>query len=478
MSGELDSVSRELFDRLSEREDAEIGALNDLYRAALEQTIERVTGDLPRDEEGRLVPDPGALARLRRSFERFGDSEGASLLLEQHVERVASALSRQVEVIGQGWARLGEDPLTDDELALSQLVRASWLDQMGELSRYHHAQLRDAVMRQALARSTPHLLRSEMRRLSRTSAAQADRMHHDALIGYSRSVIDESSKARGFEYFEYRGPDDSANRPFCDKHVGRIYTREEIEKLDNGQTSNVMLGGGGYRCRHHWRPVKREWLDDDVWEEKRPESDEPAFLAVDERAFDEARANELSEWDQDFIDRGIEPTTADVVSMLRSVSVGEQDIFAAMADELEDGAISFAIVPSSEFRRIIQARGIESDPDGLTHHSVSYIPRSKVSAALIVHELTHALLYEERRTGFRPKLKSYVRAGDWDGLYYALLDEEIMAHVTESDVRVGLGLTPLFDDDVSDEDIDAFITKHYGEQFRDYVTDKRARHGP
>ena len=274
MGTDLDSVSRELFDRLSEREDAEIGALNDLYRAALEQTIERVTGDLPRDEEGRLVPDPGALARLRRSFERFGDSEGASLLLEQHVERVASALSRQVEVIGQGWARLGEDPLTDDELALSQLVRASWLDQMGELSRYHHAQLRDAVMRQALARSTPHLLRSEMRRLSRTSAAQADRMHHDALIGYSRSVIDESSKARGFEYFEYRGPDDSANRPFCDKHVGRIYTREEIEKLDNGQTSNVMLTGGGYRCRHHWRPVRREWLDDEVWEEKRPDTPE------------------------------------------------------------------------------------------------------------------------------------------------------------------------------------------------------------
>ena len=93
MPSRLDQVSRALFARLSEREDSEIEGLNDAYRGALEQTIERVVGDLPRDADGRLEPDPAALARLRREFDRFGDAQGASLLLEQHVERVSMALT-------------------------------------------------------------------------------------------------------------------------------------------------------------------------------------------------------------------------------------------------------------------------------------------------------------------------------------------------------------------------------------------------
>lgn len=443
MSGELDSVSRELFDRLSEREDAEIGALNDLYRAALEQTIERVTGDLPRDEEGRLVPDPGALARLRRSFERFGDSEGASLLLEQHVERVSSALSRQVEVIGQGWARLGEDPLTDDELALSQLVRASWLDQMGELSRYHHAQLRDAVMRQALARSTPHLLRSEMWRLSRTSAAQADRMHHDALIGYSRSVIDESSTRRGFEYFEYRGPDDSANRPFCDKHVGKIYTREEIEKLDNGQTSNVMLTGGGYRCRHHWRPVKREWLDDELWKEKRARV--RASVSVTGMDIE-------TQWDRDHpldYDALVEMSPEEADDYIREWFVEVLEVWTGpfgtpetrrMANEWLAGEISIVpLLTRDEFEDIVIQKGWkEADLDdlsGIAYRDEVYFPieGSVGLLSILTHETTHVLDFLDN---LDDPYDAYDDQLEW---HEVLWEEERRAWLAEEEFRVNLG---------------------------------------
>lgn len=263
MPSRLDQVSRALFARLSEREDSEIEGLNDAYRGALEQTIERVVGDLPRDADGRLEPDPVALARLRREFDRFGDAQGASLLLEQHVERVSAALTRQVDVLSDGWQRLGEDPLESDQLALSTLVKANYLDGFTELGRYHHNALRDAVMRQALGRATERDLRAELQRITGKAASEVDRQHHDAVIGYSRAVISESAEQRGYEHFQYIGPDDSANRPFCDRHVDKIYTREEIDALDNGQIANVFLTGGGYRCRHHWRPVRPEWFSEE-----------------------------------------------------------------------------------------------------------------------------------------------------------------------------------------------------------------------
>jgi hypothetical protein len=55
--------------------------------------------------------------------------------------------------------------------------------------------------------------------------------------------------------FAYVGPVDDQTREFCMNHVGRVYTRSEIDDLDNGQIDNVFLTGGGYNCRHVWQEV-------------------------------------------------------------------------------------------------------------------------------------------------------------------------------------------------------------------------------
>ena len=52
--------------------------------------------------------------------------------------------------------------------------------------------------------------------------------------------------------FLYSGPVDKKTRDFCMDHVGKVYTRAEIDALDNGQLDNVFLTGGGYNCRHVW----------------------------------------------------------------------------------------------------------------------------------------------------------------------------------------------------------------------------------
>lgn len=57
--------------------------------------------------------------------------------------------------------------------------------------------------------------------------------------------------------FAFMGPADAKNRPFCREHVGRVYTRKDIDALDNGQIPNVFLTGGGYNCRHTWMEVSK-----------------------------------------------------------------------------------------------------------------------------------------------------------------------------------------------------------------------------
>lgn len=269
MPDRLDAVSRELVSRLDERQDEEVVRLTQAYRGALEQMFERAAADLPRDDSGRFVDDSRAVARLNGLFRRFGDGEGASLLIEQHVDAVQRSLGRVIDQIDLGFARLGSKPLEDDRLVLSALVRSSYLERLSDLGRYHHNLTRDAILRSVLGRRSPTELRNEFRRLSDKSTNEADRIHHDALIGFSRSVNAERAAQHGFEWFQYMGPNDGATRPFCRKYVDRVLTREEIDALDNGQIGPVIHTGGGYRCRHHWRPVRREWFDDEEWQEMR-----------------------------------------------------------------------------------------------------------------------------------------------------------------------------------------------------------------
>jgi hypothetical protein len=73
---------------------------------------------------------------------------------------------------------------------------------------------------------------------------------------FARTVEDKIQQEAGIEKFEYFGPLDSNTRPFCADLLtkGGTHTREEIAKMDNGQTppGTVKIAGGGWNCRHRW----------------------------------------------------------------------------------------------------------------------------------------------------------------------------------------------------------------------------------
>ena len=57
--------------------------------------------------------------------------------------------------------------------------------------------------------------------------------------------------------FAFVGPVDDLTRPWCLQHVGKVYTRAEIDALDNGQIGPVFLTGGGYNCRHVFAEISK-----------------------------------------------------------------------------------------------------------------------------------------------------------------------------------------------------------------------------
>jgi hypothetical protein len=59
------------------------------------------------------------------------------------------------------------------------------------------------------------------------------------------------------QLYGYVGPVDGVVRPFCLEHLGKVYTKAEIDALDNGQLPNAFLTAGGYNCRHLWAPISQ-----------------------------------------------------------------------------------------------------------------------------------------------------------------------------------------------------------------------------
>lgn len=89
-------------------------------------------------------------------------------------------------------------------------------------------------------------------------ASQLETELRTNLSGFNQAVVHRKAERVGFDTFEYLGPEDQITRPFCQQLIdaGRIFTKEEIATMDNGQGLDPYIYGGGYNCRHQWRPVR------------------------------------------------------------------------------------------------------------------------------------------------------------------------------------------------------------------------------
>ncbi len=78
---------------------------------------------------------------------------------------------------------------------------------------------------------------------------------------FGRSTQAINAEAAGLDLFLYVGPKDGITRPFCRKLVGKVLSKSQINRLNNGQGAGpVLTTGGGYNCRHSWTPISKGFV--------------------------------------------------------------------------------------------------------------------------------------------------------------------------------------------------------------------------
>jgi len=99
----------------------------------------------------------------------------------------------------------------------------------------------------------------------RPLSSYAELYAHDLLMDTYASLHKRKAEETGLDHFLYAGNTIRDSRPFCVQRAGKVFSREEIEgwnKLDwEGKApGDVFIRRGGYNCRHHFLPVKKEWI--------------------------------------------------------------------------------------------------------------------------------------------------------------------------------------------------------------------------
>jgi len=109
----------------------------------------------------------------------------------------------------------------------------------------------------------------------KSMSVYADLYANDAIMDFHNAVHLKKSEDLGFKYYLYYGNVMANTRDFCSSRVMKVYSREQIEEWNDlnwtGKSGPPFTNRGGYNCRHHWRPVRKNWIDEDKLSELREE---------------------------------------------------------------------------------------------------------------------------------------------------------------------------------------------------------------
>lgn len=246
----------------------------------------RLPGLLASAREGRVgaATTAARLAILRRQLRQVLTEAGYDDLIDvalssgldaslRAIAATSPAYQRAVAFTSAGRAGAFQATLR----ALVDVGRQDLLQQGALLSQ----QLWRASARGYLAAQPPHVILDELARILQRSQAQAATLYDTAISTIQRVTVQTIVPIRvevvgpdaperpplatagdvvpvpDGQVYLYAGPADALVRPFCRQHLGKVYTRAEIDALDNGQLGNVFLTAGGYNCRHLWMPISR-----------------------------------------------------------------------------------------------------------------------------------------------------------------------------------------------------------------------------
>lgn len=202
----------------------------------------------------------GRAVRMRQDLAGALTQAGLRLLLNVAVEDRLDALADRV-LANNGIAAAAADltPLdVESILALKELRLADLLDWSGALSVDAWRLTVDGVLG---LRPVDDLV-TDLSDLLDTNIPRARTLYDTSVSTFSRQVGLLHTTGEAAELFYYAGPVDSVTRQFCLAHVGKVFRRDEVDDMDNGQLGDPLVTGGGYNCRHAFKAVSS--LDEEL----------------------------------------------------------------------------------------------------------------------------------------------------------------------------------------------------------------------
>lgn len=98
----------------------------------------------------------------------------------------------------------------------------------------------------------------------RSMAAYATQWANDGVMNFHQNVTLKKAKDASLITFLYYGDVMTTSRQFCIDRVGKVYSKKQIESWDGiswaGKSGPPLTYRGGYNCRHHWHPIKKDWV--------------------------------------------------------------------------------------------------------------------------------------------------------------------------------------------------------------------------
>ena len=229
----------------------------DLERV-LRQT-DRILRDLIRQfdaKDDHFVRTRASLSRALRmradivkAIEDHGFSELATRATSSELQPLTEAVMQSIGIAARS---IEKTPTATQAILAFQELR---LADMVDWSRSAAHELWRVVVDGVLGLRRIEDLVRDVADLLDVSAARARTIYDTAVSSYTRQIALLGSTGSRDELFYYVGPVDKVTRPFCLTHVGKVYSRAEVDKLDNGQLPDPLITGGGYNCRHQFKRV-------------------------------------------------------------------------------------------------------------------------------------------------------------------------------------------------------------------------------
>lgn len=189
-------------------------------------------------------------AALRQQMRQALTEAGFDALVDEATDEPFDRLATQLLQDGTEIARLVARPQIQ---ALKELHRLDLLDEGDAVAK----ELWSAMARGLYVRKPADDILRDLGEVLDATDAHIATWYDTSLSIFTRQVELLEAGDDPETRFLYTGPDDDVTRPFCKAHVGQVYTRAEIERMDNGQLDNVLLTGGGWNCRHLFLQVSR-----------------------------------------------------------------------------------------------------------------------------------------------------------------------------------------------------------------------------